>query len=73
VNNQHKHGGNSTIKIYGTTRNPNDVKNPNQVISTRLNYQTHKQAIYTSRLLSYKNLPEPINASSIFAVENITN
>ncbi|CAG8804599.1 8654_t:CDS:1, partial [Cetraspora pellucida] len=39
------------------------VKNPNQVISTRLNYQTHKQAIYTSRLLSYQNLPKPINAN----------
>ncbi|RIB22119.1 kinase-like domain-containing protein [Gigaspora rosea] len=38
-------------------------KNSKQVISTRLNYQTHKQAIYTSRLLKYQNLPKPINAT----------
>jgi len=27
-----------------------------------LTYVTHPQAIYTSRLLNYKNLPEPKNA-----------
>src|SRR5687767_2686996 len=26
--------------------------------------QTHPQAIYTSRLLNFKNLPEPVNSSS---------
>ncbi|PKY57731.1 hypothetical protein RhiirA4_484056, partial [Rhizophagus irregularis] len=26
------------------------------------NIQTHPQAIYTSRLLSFKNLPEPVNS-----------
>ena len=25
------------------------------------NIQTHLQAIYTSRLLNFKNLPEPVN------------
>ena len=29
-----------------------------------LSYTTHHQAIYTSRLLNYKNLPEPKNADS---------
>ncbi|CAB5370751.1 unnamed protein product [Rhizophagus irregularis] len=26
------------------------------------NIQTHPQAIYTSRLLNFKNLPEPVNS-----------
>ena len=29
---------------------------------TKLTYTTHPQAIYTSRLLNFKNLPEPKNA-----------
>ena len=29
-----------------------------------LSYTTHHQAIYTSRLLDFKNLPEPKNADS---------
>ena len=31
--------------------------------STTLLYTTHPQAVYTSRLLDYKNLPEPNNAN----------
>src|ERR1051325_4651899 len=27
------------------------------------NIKTHSQAIYTSRLLSFENLPEPVNSS----------
>ncbi|POG82984.1 kinase-like domain-containing protein [Rhizophagus irregularis DAOM 181602=DAOM 197198] len=27
-----------------------------------INFQTHPQAIYTSRLLNFKNLPEPVNS-----------
>ena len=27
--------------------------------------QTHPQAIYTSRLLNFKNLPEPVNSSNL--------
>lgn len=27
-------------------------------------YQTHKQAIYTSKLLDFQNLSEPVNAAS---------
>ena len=29
------------------------------------NIKTHPQAIYTSRLLNFKNLPEPINSSDL--------
>ncbi|CAG8564339.1 9465_t:CDS:2 [Cetraspora pellucida] len=53
---------------YGAKEIKESVKNSNQVISTRLNYQTHKQAIYTSRRLNYQNLPKPINANPVFAV-----
>ena len=28
-------------------------------------FQTHPQAIYTSRLLNFKNLPEPVNSSDL--------
>ena len=45
----------------------------NQSIASKLNmplnisspYVTHSQAIYTSRLLDYKNLPEPQNSKEI--------
>ncbi|RHZ85061.1 hypothetical protein Glove_71g76 [Diversispora epigaea] len=33
----------------------------NTTITTPLNYKTHPQAIYTSRLLSFSNLPKPKN------------
>ena len=29
------------------------------------NIQTHPHAIYTSRLLNFKNLPEPVNSSDL--------
>ncbi|UZO10191.1 uncharacterized protein OCT59_001789 [Rhizophagus irregularis] len=29
------------------------------------NIQTHPQAIYTSRILNFKNLPEPVNSDAI--------
>ncbi|GBC25728.2 kinase-like domain-containing protein [Rhizophagus irregularis DAOM 181602=DAOM 197198] len=29
------------------------------------NFQTHPQAIYTSRLLNFKNLPKPVNSSDL--------
>ena len=32
--------------------------------STELTYTTHPQAIYTSRLLNFNNLPEPKNADN---------
>ena len=35
------------------------------------NIQTHPQAIYTSRLLNFKNLPEPVNYSYGFYSGNV--
>ena len=39
------------------------------------NIQTHPQAIYTSRLLNFKNLPEPVNSTDLssFQVVNSGN
>ena len=34
--------------------------------------QTHPQAIYTSRLLNFKNLPEPVNSSDLSPFQVIT-
>ena len=34
----------------------------NQSENEPKNIQTHPQAIYTSRLLNFKNLPEPVNS-----------
>ena len=34
-------------------------------IDSPTSYTTHSQAIYTSRLLDYKNLPEPQNSKEI--------
>ncbi|RHZ73250.1 hypothetical protein Glove_232g187 [Diversispora epigaea] len=41
--------------------------------TTPLNYQTHPQAIYTSRLLNYSNLPKPKNEENFESeLENLT-
>ncbi|RIB09661.1 kinase-like domain-containing protein [Gigaspora rosea] len=42
-----------------------------QVKSARLNYQTHPQAIYTSRLLSISNLPKPGNSIYLYIKKNL--
>ncbi|CAB5391502.1 unnamed protein product [Rhizophagus irregularis] len=34
--------------------------------------KTHPQAIYTSRLLSFKNLPEPVNSSDLTSFQVIS-
>ncbi|RIB12834.1 kinase-like domain-containing protein [Gigaspora rosea] len=41
----------------------------NQTKSTRFNYQTHKQAIYTSRFLNFQKLPKPVNAAISHPIE----
>ncbi|UZO20072.1 uncharacterized protein OCT59_011333 [Rhizophagus irregularis] len=39
-----------------------------------ISIKTHPQAIYTSRLLSFKNLPEPVNSSDLtsFQVNSVS-
>ena len=34
------------------------------------NIQTHPQAIYTSRLLNFKNLPEPVNSLDLSSFQS---
>ena len=39
-----------------------------------LSYETHSEAIYTSRLLNFNNLPEPNNSDDYYnQYDNITN
>ena len=42
----------------------NKLKNKSNEDKSK-NFQTHPQAIYTSRLLNFKNLPEPVNSSEL--------
>ena len=42
-------------------KQPSFTKSP---INTEFTYTTHPQAIYTSRLLNFNNLPEPKNADN---------
>ncbi|CAB4414389.1 unnamed protein product [Rhizophagus irregularis] len=43
------------IQYFGITQDPN----------SKDCWETHPQAIYTSRLLSFKNLPEPVNSNDL--------
>ena len=57
---------NSTINKQIKEANEINEKLPSTVTSSStstLSYTTHAQAIYTSRLLNFKNLPEPKNAA----------
>ncbi|RIB10545.1 kinase-like domain-containing protein, partial [Gigaspora rosea] len=45
----------------------------NQTKLTRFNYQTHKQAIYTSRFLNVQKLPKPVNAAISHPIDPIFN
>ncbi|CAG8470044.1 22389_t:CDS:2, partial [Cetraspora pellucida] len=110
VKNQHKHGGNSAIEIYGITKSPKDGKymmimeyakqgslrklldskydelnwaskvanlyyiaketelnkqvDKNFLTYDQVKYQTHPQAIYTSRSLNLSKLSKPVNAGN---------
>src|SRR5207248_8463398 len=57
------------IQIEGCKkiRENKPVKNKPKTI-----HQTHPQAIYTSRLLNFKNLPEPENSSDLSPFQNNT-
>ncbi|RIB15830.1 kinase-like domain-containing protein [Gigaspora rosea] len=48
--------------IRNLDKNFSTYDQANQTKSTRFNYQTHKQAIYTSRFLNFQKLPKPVNA-----------
>ncbi|POG73997.1 kinase-like domain-containing protein [Rhizophagus irregularis DAOM 181602=DAOM 197198] len=55
--------------IYGQVKEADDINKKlsisSPLISTgTISYMTHPQAVYTSRLLDFKNLPEPKNADN---------
>ncbi|PKY49028.1 hypothetical protein RhiirA4_405001, partial [Rhizophagus irregularis] len=55
--------------IYGQVKETDDINKKlsfsSPLISTgTITYMTHHQAVYTSRLLDFKNLPEPKNADN---------
>ncbi|CAB4404800.1 unnamed protein product [Rhizophagus irregularis] len=55
--------------IYGQVKEADDINKKlsfsSPLISTgTISYTTHPQAVYTSKLLDFKNLPEPINADN---------
>ncbi|RIB08874.1 kinase-like domain-containing protein [Gigaspora rosea] len=49
-------------EIKNLDKNSSIHDQANQTKSNRFNYQTHKQAIYTSRFLNFQKLPKPVNA-----------
>ncbi|RIB10989.1 kinase-like domain-containing protein [Gigaspora rosea] len=57
-------------KLFKQVKNTKDMTKNflsyNQVKSTRFEYQTHPQAIYTSRFLNLSKLPKPGNNTYIF-------
>jgi serine/threonine protein kinase len=53
-------------KIYSQIEEYDDKIKLNRTSEKRSsNIQTHPQAIYTSRLLNFKNLPEPVNPGNL--------
>ncbi|RHZ69986.1 hypothetical protein Glove_276g78 [Diversispora epigaea] len=50
-----------TIQIKAAESSANKKTSDTTTTTTPLNYKTHPQAIYTSRLLNFSNLPKPIN------------
>ncbi|RHZ77208.1 hypothetical protein Glove_184g88 [Diversispora epigaea] len=49
------------IQIKKAKEFSENQESTNTTTTTPLNYQTHPQAIYTSRLLNYSKLPKPMN------------
>jgi serine/threonine protein kinase len=59
----------SSSEIYSQIKDCEEIRKNNKLKNKSLgnkhkNIQTHPQAIYTSRLLNFKNLPQPVNSST---------
>ncbi|RHZ44050.1 hypothetical protein Glove_768g6 [Diversispora epigaea] len=59
--NKDKEIGIQIKKTEEFSENQESTNTTNTTTTTSLNYQTHPQAIYTSRLLNYSKLPKPKN------------
>uniref|UniRef100_U9TVE2 Uncharacterized protein n=1 Tax=Rhizophagus irregularis (strain DAOM 181602 / DAOM 197198 / MUCL 43194) TaxID=747089 RepID=U9TVE2_RHIID len=62
--------------IYGQVKEADEInKKSSSTVqlplssTSTLSYTSHSQAIYTSRLLDYKNLPEPKNVDNSNGIE----
>ena len=55
---QHEEAEEFNKSVTSKSNTPLNISSPS--------YTTHPQAIYTSRLLDYKNLPEPQNSKEIY-------
>ncbi|RIB28581.1 kinase-like domain-containing protein, partial [Gigaspora rosea] len=58
-------------EIKNSDKNSSVHNQENQKKSSRFNYKTHKQAIYTSRLLNFQKLPKPVNAAISHPIERL--
>ncbi|RIB08760.1 hypothetical protein C2G38_2146894 [Gigaspora rosea] len=56
-------------EIKNLDKNFSIYNQANLTKSTRFNYQTHKQAIYTSRFLNFQKLPKPVNSAISHSIE----
>ncbi|PKY48836.1 hypothetical protein RhiirA4_464541 [Rhizophagus irregularis] len=61
-----------TKELYQTLKKWEEIEYDDDEINSQMangnnseSIKTHPQAIYTSRLLSFKNLPEPVNSSDL--------
>ncbi|GBC36046.2 kinase-like domain-containing protein [Rhizophagus irregularis DAOM 181602=DAOM 197198] len=55
---------NETV-IYSQLKECNEIGKKNFESRLSKNTQSHSQAIYTSKLLNFKNLPKPVNSSNL--------
>ncbi|RHZ73751.1 hypothetical protein Glove_229g83 [Diversispora epigaea] len=61
LNNNKKKDSEIVVQIKKAEEISANQESTETTTTTPLNYQTHPQAIYTSRLLNYSNLPKPKN------------
>ncbi|RHZ79212.1 hypothetical protein Glove_151g62 [Diversispora epigaea] len=59
--NNHKKTNEITIQIENSEKVSKNLTLLNSTTPTPMNYKTHPEAIYTSRLLNYSSLPKPKN------------
>ncbi|CAB4421952.1 unnamed protein product [Rhizophagus irregularis] len=69
---QYESNNKQTIELQVQIMEADEInKNSSNCIpSTSLSYKTHSEAIYTSRLLNYNNLPEPKNSDDYYKQNN---
>jgi serine/threonine protein kinase len=60
---------NDQIELQKQIKEADEINNnlpTSSISSTSLSYETHSEAIYTSRLLNFTNLPEPKNSDDYY-------